>query len=60
MYLPCDTIPIFKQSLTGFISEFSFSKTGYLTKTSKPVLLYTHRWEKNNWILNFLKSISAM
>ena len=30
----------FKQSLTGLNSEFSFSKTSYLTKAEEPSLLY--------------------
>ena len=36
----CDTRLIFKQSLTGFNSEFSFSLSGYLTKSQEPSLPY--------------------
>ena len=46
MYLPtpfarlgCDTRSISKRSLTGLNSEFSFSKTGCLTKAKEPGLL---------------------
>ena len=35
-----DTRSIFKRSLTGLNSEFSFSKTSYLTKTEEPSLSY--------------------
>ena len=35
-----DTRSIFKQSLTGLNSEFSFSQTSCLTKAEKPSLLY--------------------
>ena len=35
-----DTRSIFKQSLTGFNSEFSFSKTSCLTKAEEPSLPY--------------------
>ena len=35
-----DTRSIFKRSLTGFNSEFSFSKTSCLTKTEEPSLPY--------------------
>ena len=35
-----DTRSIFKRSLTGLNSEFSFSKTSYLTKTEEPNLSY--------------------
>ena len=35
-----DTRSIFKRSLTGFNSEFSFSKTSCLTKAEKPSLSY--------------------
>ena len=35
-----DTRSIFKRSLTGLNSEFSFSKTGCLTKTEEPSLPY--------------------
>ena len=47
MYLPnpsarvgCDTRSIFKQSLEGSHSEFSFSLTGYLTKAKERSLPY--------------------
>ena len=36
----CDSRSIFKQSLTGLDSEFSFSKTGCLTKAEEPSLSY--------------------
>ena len=35
-----DTRSIFKRSLTGFNSEFSFSKTSCLTKAEEPSLSY--------------------
>ena len=35
-----DTRSIFKQSLTGFNSEFSFSETSCLTKAEEPSLPY--------------------
>ena len=35
-----DTRSIFKQSLTGLNSEFSFSKTSCLTKAEEPNLSY--------------------
>ena len=35
-----DTRSIFKRSLTGLNSEFSFSYTSYLTKAEKPSLPY--------------------
>ena len=58
-----DTRSIFKWSLTGFNSEFSFSLTSCLTKTEEPSLpyyLFTHSWRENNWIHIFPKGISAM
>ena len=36
----CDTRSIFKRSLTGLNSEFSFSSTSRLTKAEEPSLLY--------------------
>ena len=36
----CDTRPIFKLSLTGLNSEFSFSLTGCLTKAKDLILPY--------------------
>ena len=36
----CDTRSIFKQSLTGLNSEFSFSLTSCLTKAEEPSLPY--------------------
>ena len=36
----CDTRSIFKRSLTGFSSEFSFSSTSCLTKAEEPSLPY--------------------
>ena len=35
-----DIRSVFKRSLTGFNSEFSFSKTSYLTKAEEPSLPY--------------------
>ena len=35
-----DTRSIFKRSLTGLYSEFSFSYTSYLTKAEEPSLSY--------------------
>ena len=35
-----DTRSVFKRSLTGLNSEFSFSKTSCLTKAEEPSLLY--------------------
>ena len=57
-----DTRSIFKQSLTGLNSEFSFSYTSCLTKAEEPSLPYyfTHSWRENNWIHTFPKGISAM
>ena len=55
---------IFKRSLTGLNSEFSFSSTSCLTKAEEPSLSYYlpikyHSWE-DNWIHTFPKGISAM
>ena len=36
----CDTRSIFKRSLTGLNSEFSFSQTGCLTKAKESILPY--------------------
>ena len=57
-----DTRSIFKWSLTGLNSEFSFSETSRLTKAEEPSLPYyfTHSWRENNWIHTFPKGISAM
>ena len=57
-----DTRSIFKRSLTGLNSEFSFSQTSCLTKAEEPSLPYyfTHSWRENNWIHSFPKGISAM
>ena len=64
MYLPspsaragCDTGLIFKQSLTGFDSDFSFSKNGCLTKAEEPSL--PSYWRESKRIHIFPKSISA-
>ena len=57
-----DTRSIFKRSLTGLNSEFSFSETRCLTKAEEPSLsyyLHVAGWE-NNWIHAFPKGISAM
>ena len=35
----CDTWSIFKQNLMGLNSEFSFSKTGFITKVNEDSLL---------------------
>ena len=53
---------IFKRSLIGLNSEFSFSKTSRLTKAEEPSLPYyfTHIWKENNWIHTFPKGIRAM
>ena len=53
-----DTRSIFKRSLTGLNSEFSFFYTSCLTKAEEPSL--THSWRENNWIHTFPKGISAM
>ena len=47
-----DTRSIFKRSLTGLNSEFSFSATSCLTKAEEPSLSYyfAHSWRENNWI----------
>ena len=45
---------IFKRSLTGLNTEFSFSYTSCLSN------LFTHSWRENNWIHTFPKGISAM
>ena len=57
-----DTRSIFKRSLTGLNSEFSFSETSCLTKAVEPSLSYyfTHSWRENYWIHTFPKGISAM
>ena len=57
-----DTRSIFKRSLTGLSSEFSFSYTSCLIKAEEPSLPYyfTHSWRENNWIHTFPKGISAM
>ena len=57
-----DTRSIFKRSLTGFNSEFSFSETSCRTKAEEPSLPYyfTHSWRENNWIHTFPKGMSAM
>ena len=52
-----DPRSIFKRSLTGLNSEFSFSLTSCLTKAA---LLFIHSWRENNWIHTFPKGISAM
>ena len=51
-----------QDQLTGLNSEFSFSKTSFLTKAEEPSLPYyfTHCWKENNWIHTFPKGISAM
>ena len=46
----CNTRSIFKQSLTGFHSEFSFSSTVCYTKvkeSSLPYYLFHSRWENS-------------
>ena len=57
-----DTRSIFKPSLTGLNSEFSFSYTSCFSKAEElqSALLFTHSWRENNWIHTFPKSISAM
>ena len=53
-----DTRSIFKWSLTGLKSEFSFLPLqGW---TAQFTLLFTHSWRENNWIHTFPKGISAM
>ena len=52
-----DTRSIFKRSLTGLNSEFSFSWTslphiGWRTQCAE---LFTHSWRENNWIHTFPK-----
>ena len=58
----CDTRSIFKRSLTGLNSAFSFSSTSCFTKAEEPslLLLFTRSWRENNWIHTFPKGISAM
>ena len=46
-------------SLTGFDSEFSFSKTGCLTKAEELSLPY-YSWRENKRIHTFLKGIRAL
>ena len=53
-----DTRSIFKWSLTGLDSEFSFFKTSCLTKAEEPSLPYY--LPIAGWIHTFPKSISAM
>ena len=55
----CDRRSISKRILTGLKSEFSFSKTGCLIEAKK-ILLFTHSWWENYWILAFPMDISAM
>ena len=55
------TSSIFKRSLTGLNSEFSFSLTSCLTKAEEPSLSnYLPIWRESNWIHTFPKGISAM
>ena len=49
----------FKRSLTGMNSEFSFSKTSCLPKSSLPYYLPTPAG-RINWIHTFPKGINAM
>ena len=53
---------IFKRSLTGSNSEFSFSWTSCLIKTEEPSLSYylPIAGRGNNWIHTFPKGINAM
>ena len=57
-----DTRSIYKQSLTGMNSEFSFSWTSCLNKAEEPRLPYylPIAGGRNNWIHPFPKGISAM
>ena len=57
-----DTRSIFKQSLTGLNSEYSFSETSCLTKAEEPSLSHylPIAGGENNWIHTFPKGISAM
>ena len=52
----------YKQSLTGFNSEFYFSYTCCLTNARRSSLSYlvTHTWRENNQIYSFSKDISAI
>ena len=52
----CDTRSIFKLSLTGLKSEFSFSEIGW----NQSALLFSHSWRVNNWIHTFTKGISVV
>ena len=58
----CEIRSIFKWSLNGLNSEFSFSLTGCLTKATetKPALLFTCGWKENNWIHTFPWCISEI
>ena len=57
-----DTKSIFKRSLTGLNSEFSFSQTSCLTKAEEPSLPYylPIAGGGNDWIHTFPKGISKM
>ena len=49
---------IFKQSIVGLNSEFSFSYTGYLTMSKEPNLpLFSHIWRKTGGLMPFLTAL---
>ena len=56
-----DIRSIFKRTITGLNSEFSFSHTSCLitVKETKSVLVFTHYWE-NFWVHIFPAGISDM
>ena len=57
-----DTRSIFKRSLTGLNSEFSFPSTSCLPKAEEPSLPYylAIAGGRIKWIITFPKGISAM
>ena len=52
-----DTRSIFKRSLTGLNSEFSFSQTSCLNKAEEPSLSYYLPWRENKGVHTFPKGI---
>ena len=57
----CDIRSIFKWSLTGLNSEFSFSLISCYTKVrGQSALLFTHSLRENSWMNTFPKDISTI
>ena len=55
-----DTRSIFKRSLTGLNSEFSFSETCCLAEAEETVCPTIYSWREINWTYTFPNYISAM